>query len=127
MRAALSEMPITFTTEDGGFVRRKLVWGDMEASHVTVRAGTDLAPAFVGLAHDTCPARHWGYVLTGRMRVRYVDREEVCAAGDLYYWPPYHMPVFEQDTELVEFSPVRDQTDLRQAQAARGEAPATSR
>jgi hypothetical protein len=39
------------------------------------------------------------------MRVRYADREEVIEAGDLYYLPPGHAPVFEAGTEVVEFSP----------------------
>ena len=35
----------------------------------------------------------------------YRDREEVLSAGDAYYLPPGHTTVFEEPTELVEFSP----------------------
>jgi ribosomal protein L16 Arg81 hydroxylase len=39
------------------------------------------------------------------MRVRYADHDEIVAAGDVYYLPPGHLPLFEEDTEVVEFSP----------------------
>ena len=39
------------------------------------------------------------------MRVRYADREETLHAGDAYYLPPGHTTVFEEPTEVVEYSP----------------------
>ena len=39
------------------------------------------------------------------MRVRYLDREEIAEAGDVYYLPPGHAPVMEAGTEVIEFSP----------------------
>ena len=39
------------------------------------------------------------------MRIRYSDREEVIEAGDAYYLEPGHLPLFEEDTEVIEFSP----------------------
>ena len=39
------------------------------------------------------------------MRIKYRDREEVVSAGDLYYLPPGHIPVVEEQIEVVEFSP----------------------
>jgi quercetin dioxygenase-like cupin family protein len=48
---------------------------------------------------------HWGYVVSGRIRFRYADREEVYEAGDAYYAPPGHVPVIDAGTDLVEFSP----------------------
>ena len=44
-------------------------------------------------------------MLRGRVRVRYPDREEIIAAGDAFYMEPGHTTLFEQDTDLVEFSP----------------------
>jgi len=38
------------------------------------------------------------------MRVTYADREEVVRAGDLYYLPPGHTGLVEEDFECVEFS-----------------------
>jgi hypothetical protein len=65
----------------------------------------DTAPLFKGLPDDRCQCPHWGYVLKGRVRVRYPDREEVIEAGDAYYLEPSHTTVFEEDTEVIEFSP----------------------
>ena len=39
------------------------------------------------------------------MRIRYPDREEVIEAGDAYYQEPGHLPLIEEDTEVLEFSP----------------------
>ena len=51
----------------------------------------------------TCP--HWGYVVTGRVTMRYPDHEEVVEAGDAFYFPPGHAPEAEAGTELIQFSP----------------------
>ena len=38
-------------------------------------------------------------------RVSYTDAQEVLSAGDLYYLPPGHTGVAEEDFECIEFSP----------------------
>jgi hypothetical protein len=65
-----------------------------------------LHPLFKGLPDDRCQCPHWGYVLKGRMRIRYPDHEEIIEAGDAYYMVPGHLPFIEEDTEVVEFSPM---------------------
>ena len=45
-------------------------------------------------------------MLTGAIHVRYSDgREEVCKAGEMFYWPAGHTVWVEEDTSFVEFSP----------------------
>ncbi len=44
-------------------------------------------------------------MLKGKMRVKYADHEEVITAGEAYYLAPGHLPVMEEDCEMVEFSP----------------------
>jgi hypothetical protein len=39
------------------------------------------------------------------MSVKYADHEEVITAGEAYYLAPGHIPVMEEDCEMVEFSP----------------------
>ena len=39
------------------------------------------------------------------MKIKYPDREETIEAGEAYYMSPGHLPLFEEDTEVVEFSP----------------------
>lgn len=66
---------------------------------------SDPAELFKGLPDDRCQCPHWGYVLGGKVAFRYADREEVYEAGDAYYAPPGHRPLFYAGTEVVEFSP----------------------
>ena len=66
---------------------------------------SDPAGLFQGLPDDRCQSPHWGYVLSGKVAFRYAETEEVYEAGDAYYSPPGHTPVFYAGTEVVEFSP----------------------
>ena len=72
---------------------------------VSIRQDHDLAPMLSGLPGGRCPCPHWGYVLKGRMIVRYADHEEVCEAGDAFYMPPGHTPAAEAGTEFIQISP----------------------
>jgi len=100
MRASSDELP-----ELLGPAIRGSDWGDLRSAIVALPAGTDVAPLMKGLPNDSCPCPHWGYVIKGQLRVIYADREEVIRAGDLYYMPPGHTAVVEEDYEAVEFSP----------------------
>ena len=48
---------------------------------------------------------HWGVVVSGRLMLRFADREESYEAGDAYYAGPGHVPIVTAGTEVVEFSP----------------------
>ena len=72
---------------------------------VSIRQDHDLAPMLSGLPGGRCSCPHWGYVLKGRMIVRYADHEEVCEAGDAFYMPPGHTPAAEAGTEFIQISP----------------------
>jgi hypothetical protein len=78
---------------------------DYTISFVSIRQHHDLAPILAGLPGGNCSCPHWGYVLKGRVIVRYPDREEVFEPGDAFYMPPGHAPEAEAGTELVQFSP----------------------
>ncbi len=103
MRGSKDQVPMA--VDSGGVVIRLTEWGEMNVALETFPAGTDTAPIFKGLPDDRCQSPHWGYVVRGRVRVRYPAREEVLGAGDAYYLEPGHTTIFEEDTELVEFSP----------------------
>lgn len=103
MRGSKEEVPTIM--EAGGVVIRLTEWGGMNVELGTFPAGTDTEPIFKGLPDDRCQSPHWGYVSEGRVRVRYPDREEIIEAGDAYYMEPGHTTLFEEDTEVVEFSP----------------------
>ncbi len=85
-------------------------------SFVTFRDDIDATPLLKGLPDDRCQCPHWGYVVKGRMTMRFGDREEVFEAGDAFYSPPGHIPVsHEPGTEIVQFSPSEE---LRLTEAA---------
>jgi hypothetical protein len=66
----------------------------------------DATPLLKGLPDDRCQCPHWGYVISGRAKFRFADRDEVFEAGDAFYTPPGHAPVqHEPGTEIVLFSP----------------------
>ncbi len=52
-----------------------------------------------------CDRPHWGYVITGVLRVVYPDHEEVVRAGDAYYVAPGHLGAVLHGAELVDFTP----------------------
>ena len=80
MRGSKHDLPVAF--DWAGVVSRQAEWGDLNVALETFPAGTDPSPVFKGLPDDRCPCRHWGYVVRGRFRVGYRDREEVVNAGD---------------------------------------------
>jgi len=72
-----------------------------EAYHADV----DPAELFRGLPDDRCQCPHWGYVVSGRLVIRFADHEETYQAGDAYYAPAGHLPLVTAGTEVIEFSP----------------------
>ncbi|HZQ97983.1 MAG TPA: cupin domain-containing protein [Chloroflexota bacterium] len=103
MRGSSKDLPVAF---DGGeVVIRQADWSDLTVSIENFPRGLETAPIFKGLPDDRCQCPHWGYVVKGRMRILYRDREETLSAGDAYYVPAGHTAVFEEPTQLVEFSP----------------------
>ena len=115
MRASREEIPIAF--EDGGIVSRQGQWGDMHVAREIAPAGMDTRPMFEGLPAGSCQCPHWGYVVSGKARVIYSNREEIIEAGDAYYLEPGHNLVVEEEGEIVEFSPAGDYQKTMEAVA----------
>ncbi len=103
MRASKQEIPVAFG--EGEFLNRQAQWGEINVAFEEAPTGMDSRPLFEGLPGESCQCPHWGYVIRGRMRVIYKDREEVVNAGDAYYLEPGHNVVCEEAGEVVEFSP----------------------
>ena len=103
MHANRQEIPVMF--EGDGIESRQTRWGDMNVAIEMAPTGMDSRPLFEGLPGNSCQCPHWGYVISGRMRVVYADHEEVVSAGEAYYLEPGHNVVCEEAGELVEFSP----------------------
>jgi len=89
----------------GVAIDRSSELGGYTVNFVTITKSHDLGPMLASLPGGNCSCPHWGYVLKGRMIVRYPDREETVEAGEAFYMPPGHAPEAEEDTELIQFSP----------------------
>ncbi|WP_347159064.1 cupin domain-containing protein [Pontibacter chitinilyticus] len=107
MQQSLTQLPVSLDVP--GAKITSVAFGDMTAAYTRLSKGTDLAPLLEGLDHDHCQCPHWGYVLKGKIRMRYQDgSEEVTEGGNLYYWPAGHTGVVEEDIEFIEFSPKKE-------------------
>ncbi len=103
MHALIGELPMVLDAPES--TSRQAEWGGMTVARETFAAGLDPSPLFQGLPDDRCPCPHWGYVVRGRFRVKYADREESVGAGEAYNLTPGHLVIFDEETEIVEFSP----------------------
>ena len=84
---------------------------------VSIHADNSLEPMLKGLPDDACQCPHWGYVLNGRLTVRYTTgEEEQITSGDAFYMSPGHVPSAVAGTEFVIISP---QAELERTEAAR--------
>lgn len=98
------ETPVVLA--DGGLeVRIEEIGGGQSVGFFHLPEGTDLAPALAGLPDDMCQCPHWGYLLKGRLLMRFQGGETVYEEGQAFYWGPGHVPVALTDTDYVDFSP----------------------
>ena len=123
MHANSDEIPVP--CEEAGIVGLQVQCGQTHVPTEPAPAGMDTRPLFEGLPGGSCQCPHWGYVIKGRARVIYADREEILEAGDAYYLEPGHNLVVEEDGEIVEFSPAGEYQKTMEAvaenmQAAQG-------
>jgi hypothetical protein len=101
------EVPIEFEADVAQ--ARSLEQGGMTIAFERLSAGFETAPLFRGLPDDGCQSPHWGYVISGRLRILSTDgSEETLDAGQAYYLPAGHNVVAEEDALLVEFSPAQE-------------------
>jgi mannose-6-phosphate isomerase-like protein (cupin superfamily) len=85
----------------------------LAAEHLSLAAGTDIAPLLHGLPNDACQSEHWGYVLSGTALVTYTDgASERCSTGHVFYWPAGHSVRIEENAEIVMFSPATAHGDV---------------
>jgi hypothetical protein len=105
--------------EDHGAVEdRHAELGEYTVNFVSFRQDIDATPLLKGLPDDRCQCPHWGYVVKGRMTMRFGESEEVFEAGDAWYAPPGHVPVrHEPGTEIVQFSPTEALSETEAAMA----------
>ncbi|MDR7485652.1 MAG: cupin domain-containing protein [Armatimonadota bacterium] len=106
MRGSMKDLPLALEVPEGKIWQ--VEWGGNTVEFGQFNQTVDPAPFFKGLPDDRCQCPHWGYVIKGRLRYRFKDREEIYEAGDVYYAPPGHTPVLEAGVEYVELSPTKE-------------------
>lgn len=77
----------------------------MRVGYETYLKDFDDAEFLKSLPDDRCQCPHWGYLLAGRLTVRYPDHDDVVKAGEVYDMAPGHTMVADAGTVLIEFSP----------------------
>lgn len=81
-------------------------WGGMTVDLNNAPAGTDFTPLLEGLENDHCQVPHWGYVVSGAIKIIYEDgNSEVFKGGEAFYMKPGHTGQVLEDLQLVSFSP----------------------
>jgi hypothetical protein len=103
MHGKKEDLPVAL--QDGAAYSRNAEWGEMNVAFEGFSAGMDTTPIFKELPDGRCQCPHWGYVLSGKLRFKYADHDEVISAGEAYYAAPGHNAVVDEDCEIVEFSP----------------------
>ncbi len=91
--------------------------GSAESDGMTVAfyrlpAGSDGRPLLQGLPGGGCHCPHWGYVISGRLRIHTDDGEHDVLAGQAFHVGPGHAPEAVEDTEMFEVSPTRQAREL---------------
>ena len=105
MHAAREDLPASIVVP-GVLTSRHAQWGDINVAieRIAVGDATDFFAARLPDGRCLCP--HWGYVIEGRLRIKYAEHDEVISAGEVFYLPPGHVPVIEETAEVIEFSPI---------------------
>ena len=106
----INKESIPVRMEGPGTVMRNLPgYGGMTVAFNEVPGGTDLTPLLEGLKNNSCHCPHWGYIVQGSMRVIYDDgNEELLQAGDVFYLPPGHTAIVEEDLKIIDFNPEKE-------------------
>jgi len=87
--------------------------GGMTLNFNELSKGTDFTPLLKGLKNDSCHCPHWGYVLEGKILLKYDDgQEETISAGEFYYWPAGHTAIVLEDIKFLEFSPTKEYSEV---------------
>ncbi len=88
-------------------------WGGMTVAINELKAGTDFTPILKGLKDDLCQVPHWGYLEKGKIRV--INKEgqtEQIVSGEVFYMPPGHTLIVDEDAIIIDFSPEKEMIKL---------------
>ena len=95
---------LTPELEGPGVQIRRSDAGGLAMCLIRLDAGVVTSPLFAGLPDDRCQCAHWGYIISGTMRVHGSDGARDYAAGDTYYWAPGHNLEAVTNAEYLEIT-----------------------
>jgi hypothetical protein len=88
-------------------------WGGMTVAINEPKAGTDFSPILKGLKDDLCQVPHWGYLEKGKIRIINSDKKTITVlAGEVFYMPPGHTLIVDEDARIIDFSPEKEMSEL---------------
>ncbi len=104
------QLPVLF--EIAGAEIRSAESEDMTVTFYRLPAGADGRPLLQGLPGGSCHCPHWGYVISGRLRIHAADGDHDVLAGQVFHVGPGHAPEAMEDTEMFEVSPAEQSREL---------------
>lgn len=107
---APDQLPVVF--EIAGAQIRSAESGGMTVTFYRLAAGADGRLLLQGLPGGSCPCPHWGYVISGRLRIHAADGAHDVLAGQAFHVGPGHAPEAMEDTEMFEVSPAEQSREL---------------
>ena len=108
MRVNKNDIPTGMEGPDT-IMRAQDDFGGMTVCFNELPEGTDFTPLLVGLENDSCHSPHWGYIISGKMLIKYDDGvEETLTEGDVYYLPGGHTAIVKERIKFIEFSPSKE-------------------
>jgi hypothetical protein len=105
-RATKTEAPIV--ADAPILTARQVDFDGFSVQFAEYHVDADGTSVFRGLPDDRCQCPHWGVVVSGEIRFRYADGEEVYRNGDAFYAPAGHVPLVTAGSEVIEFSPTAE-------------------
>jgi hypothetical protein len=105
---SISRADVPVVVADNGVEIRLRDEDGLSVGFVRLPAGADLRAATKGLPDDLCPCPHWGYMITGRVRMHTAAGHQDFVAGEAFYWAAGHAPEALEDSEYVDFSPTEE-------------------
>ena len=97
-----ADMP-TVLSGPGTEIRRQ-DFGGLAMCLIRLEEGARTDEVFAGLPDDRCQCAHWGYIISGTMRVHSAGGSASYHSGEPYFWAPGHNLEAATDAEYLEIS-----------------------
>ncbi|MGE5290959.1 MAG: hypothetical protein ACM3ML_27940 [Micromonosporaceae bacterium] len=86
--------------------------GGMTVTFYRLPAAADARPLLQGLPGGKCQCPHWGYVISGKLRIHTASGPHDVLAGQAFHVEPGHAPEAVEDTEMFEVSPTSESREV---------------